>query len=275
MNAMAHAAMASESDQAGVAPARVAIEIDNVAVTFGGSSKSVRAIDNVSLKVHEGEFISLIGHSGCGKSTLLRTIADIIEPSEGKVSIFGGTTSSARASRTFSMVFQQSVLMPWAKVIDNVRLPFEVGGANPKTGNFMDPREALKLVELEGFEDALPSELSGGMRQRVSIARALVTRPKVLLMDEPFGALDELVRDTLNVELLRIWKQSGMTIVFVTHSLQEAVFLSQRVVVMSRRPSRIGGILEVDLPAERDLALKDAPELGRYVAKLRDMLGAG
>ncbi|MGO4841131.1 ABC transporter ATP-binding protein, partial [Rhizobiaceae sp. 2RAB30] len=136
------------------------------------------------------------------------------------------------------------VLMPWAKVIDNVRLPLEVGGADPRGGNFMGPREALKLVELDGFEDALPSELSGGMRQRVSIARALVTRPKVLLMDEPFGALDELVRDTLNVELLRIWKQSGMTIVFVTHSLQEAVFLSQRVVVMSRRPSRIGGILE-------------------------------
>lgn len=275
MNAMAHAATAADTGTAGIAPARVAIDMDNVAVTFGGSSKAVRAIDNVSLKVHEGEFISLIGHSGCGKSTLLRTIADIIEPSEGKVSIFAGTTSSARAARTFSMVFQQSVLMPWAKVIDNVRLPFEVGGANPKTGNFMDPREALKLVELEGFEDALPSELSGGMRQRVSIARALVTRPKVLLMDEPFGALDELVRDTLNVELLRIWKQSGMTIVFVTHSLQEAVFLSQRVVVMSRRPSRIGGILEVDLPAERDLALKDAPELGRYVARLRDMLGAG
>ncbi|WP_439501459.1 ABC transporter ATP-binding protein [Aminobacter ciceronei] len=255
--------------------ARNAIEIDNVAVTFGGSSRAVRAIDNVSLTVREGEFVSLIGHSGCGKSTLLRTIADIIAPTEGKVAIFGGTPAAARASRTFSMVFQQSVLMPWAKVIDNVRLPFEVGGANPKAGNFMDPHEALRLVELEGFEDALPSELSGGMRQRVSIARALVTRPKVLLMDEPFGALDELVRDTLNVELLRIWKQSGMTIVFVTHSLHEAVFLSQRVVVMSRRPSRIGGILEIDLPEERDLALKDAPELGHHVARLRDMLGAG
>ena len=274
MNATARPPQAASPVDVGGA-AQSAIEIDNVAVTFGGSSRAVRAIDNVSLSIREGEFVSLIGHSGCGKSTLLRTIADIIDPSEGKVAIFGGTTAAARASRTFSMVFQQSVLMPWAKVIDNVRLPLEVGGANPKTGNFMDPREALKLVELEGFEDALPSELSGGMRQRVSIARALVTRPRILLMDEPFGALDELVRDTLNVELLRIWKQSGMTIVFVTHSLQEAVFLSQRVVVMSRRPSRIGGILEVDLPEERGLALKDAPELGRHVAKLRDMLGAG
>ena len=274
MNATARPPQAASPVDVGGA-AQSAIEIDNVAVTFGGSSRAVRAIDNVSLSIREGEFVSLIGHSGCGKSTLLRTIADIIDPSEGKVAIFGGTTAAARASRTFSMVFQQSVLMPWAKVIDNVRLPLEVGGANPKTGNFMDPREALKLVELEGFEDALPSELSGGMRQRVSIARALVTRPRILLMDEPFGALDELVRDTLNVELLRIWKQSGMTIVFVTHSLQEAVFLSQRVVVMSRRPSRIGGILEVDLPDERGLALKDAPELGRHVAKLRDMLGAG
>lgn len=275
MNVVAHPAVAAKSPSAAEAPARTAIEIDNVAVTFGGSSKAVRAIDNVSLSVREGEFVSLIGHSGCGKSTLLRTIADIIRPSEGSVRIFGGAPSAARASRAFSMVFQQSVLMPWAKVIDNVRLPLEVGGADPRAGNFMDPREALKLVELDGFEDALPSELSGGMRQRVSIARALVTRPKVLLMDEPFGALDELVRDTLNVELLRIWKQSGMTIVFVTHSLQEAVFLSQRVVVMSRRPSRISGILEIDLPEERGLALKDAPELGRHVAKLRDMLGAG
>ncbi|BCH20485.1 sulfonate ABC transporter ATP-binding lipoprotein [Mesorhizobium sp. L-8-3] len=275
MTRMARPATAAISPSAGQAPVRTAIEIDNVAVTFGGSAKAVRAIDNVSLSIREGEFVSLIGHSGCGKSTLLRTIADIIQPSEGMVRIFDGAPSAARASRTFSMVFQQSVLMPWAKVIDNVRLPLEVGGADPRGGNFMDPREALKLVELEGFEDALPSELSGGMRQRVSIARALVTRPKVLLMDEPFGALDELVRDTLNVELLRIWKQSGMTIVFVTHSLQEAVFLSQRVVVMSRRPSRIGAILEIELPDERDLALKDAPELGIHVAKLRDMLGAG
>jgi NitT/TauT family transport system ATP-binding protein len=254
---------------------QIAIDIDNVGVTFGSGSRSVRAIDNASLSVRDGEFLTLIGHSGCGKSTLLRVIADIIKPSEGAVSIFGGTPSSARKSRLFSMVFQQSVLLPWATVIENVRLPFKVGGADPRAGNFMDPMAALELVQLGGFENNLPDELSGGMRQRVSIARALVTRPRILLMDEPFGALDELVRDTLNVELLRIWKQSGMTIVFVTHSLQEAVFLSQRVVVMSRRPSRIAGILEVELPAERGLELKDAPETGRQVARLRAMLDAG
>jgi NitT/TauT family transport system ATP-binding protein len=252
-----------------------AIEIDNVSVSFDGGARKVRAIDNASISVGDGEFLSLIGHSGCGKSTLLRVIADIIDPSEGSVRIFGDTTTSARKARLFSMVFQQSVLLPWATVLENVRLPFKVGGANPRDSNFMDPLEALALVELEGFENMRPSELSGGMRQRVSIARALVTRPRILLMDEPFGALDELVRDTLNVELLRIWKQSGMTIVFVTHSLHEAAFLSQRIVVMSRRPSRIAGILDVDLPAERDIKLKDAPEIGLHVARLRAMLDAG
>ena len=257
------------------AGARLGIEIDNVAVTFGTGAKTTHAIDNVSLSIREGEFVTLIGHSGCGKSTLLRAIADIIQPTQGRITMFGGPPSAARAARKFSVVFQQSVLMPWATVIDNVRLPFEVGRGNLDTSGFMDPHEALRLVELDGFENALPSELSGGMRQRVSIARALVTRPTVLLMDEPFGALDELVRDTLNVELLRIWRQSGMTIVFVTHSLQEAVFLSQRVVVMSRRPSRVAGILDIELPEERGLSLKDAPELGRHVAQLRDLLGTG
>lgn len=254
---------------------KTAIDIENVGVTFEGGARTVTAIENASLSVGEGEFLTLIGHSGCGKSTLLRVIADIIAPTTGSVSIFGDTPERARKARLFSMVFQQSVLLPWATVLENVRLPFKVGGVDPKAGNFMDPMEALELVELGGFENMLPAELSGGMRQRVSIARALVTRPRVLLMDEPFGALDELVRDTLNVELLRIWKQSGMTIVFVTHSLQEAVFLSQRVVVMSRRPSRIAGVLDVDLPEERGLDLKDAPEIGRQVAKLRAMLDAG
>jgi len=255
--------------------AGVAIGIDNVAVTFGGGAGKIRAIDNATLDVREGEFLTLIGHSGCGKSTLLRVVADIIDPTEGSVSILGGSPAAARKARLFSMVFQQSVLLPWTTALDNVRLPFRVGGGVRGGADAMDPMEALRLVQLEGFEKALPSELSGGMRQRVSIARALVTRPRILLMDEPFGALDELVRDALNVELLRIWKQSGMTIVFVTHSLHEAVFLSQRVVVMSRRPSRIADILEVELPEERGLELKDAPELGRQVARLRAMLDAG
>jgi len=249
-----------------------AISLRDISVTFGQGAKRIEAIGDVSLDIAEGEFVSLIGHSGCGKSTLLRVIADILKPTQGEVSIFGSPPSEARLARQFSMVFQQSVLMPWATVLENVRLPFEVG---PASGGGEDPMEILKLVELDGFANAYPSELSGGMRQRVAIARALVTKPRVLLMDEPFGALDELVRDALNVELLRIWRQSGTTIVFVTHSLQEAAFLSQRVVVMSRRPSRIGGIIDIDLPETRDITLKDAPELGSYVAKLRAMLDEG
>lgn len=261
----------SEQDGA----SRIAIALENISVTFGSPGKSVEAIGDVSLDIHEGEFISLIGHSGCGKSTLLRVIADIIQPTSGSTQIFGEDPSIARCNRSFSMVFQQSTLMAWANVIDNVRLPFDVGPNTSQLAGGMSPEQALSLVELNGFENAYPSELSGGMRQRVAIARALVTQPKVLLMDEPFGALDELVRDTLNVELLRIWRQSGMTIVFVTHSLQEAAFLSQRVVVMSRRPSRIGGILNVDLPEDRQITLKDAPEMGAHVARLRAMLDEG
>ncbi len=260
--------------EAEAATAAPAIRLSGVNVTFGSGPKTVEAVGDVSLSIAEGEFVSIIGHSGCGKSTLLRVIADVLPPTKGDVEIWGGSTAQARKDRIFSMVFQQSVLMPWATVLDNVRLPFKVGGKRAESAA-MDPMKALHLVELDGFAEARPSELSGGMRQRVAIARALVTRPRILLMDEPFGALDELVRDTLNVELLRIWRQSGMTIVFVTHSLQESVFLSQRVVVLSRRPSRIGGILDVDLPEERTLELKDDPRLGAQVARLRALLDAG
>ncbi|WP_424988075.1 ABC transporter ATP-binding protein [Microbulbifer sp. S227A] len=253
-----------------------AISLSGVNVTFGSGSRAVEAVGNVDLDIAQGEFVSLIGHSGCGKSTLLRVIADILQPTRGRAEILGKTPDVARQERIFSMVFQQSVLMPWATVMENVCMPFKIGGKRAtKPSEAMDPMEALRLVELDGFADARPSNLSGGMRQRVAIARALVTRPRILLMDEPFGALDELVRDTLNVELLRIWKQSGMTIIFVTHSLQEAVFLSQRVVVLSRRPSRVGGILDVDLPDERTLELKDDARLGAQVARLRGLLDAG
>jgi NitT/TauT family transport system ATP-binding protein len=255
-----------------------AIRLEDISVTFGSGNKKVEAIGEVSLDIAKGEFVSLIGHSGCGKSTLLRVIADIIQPTTGRAEILGTTPSIARQNRSFSMVFQQSVLLPWATVMENVTLPFQVGpqgGATKSDAGRMHVDEALRLVELDGFENHYPAQLSGGMRQRVAIARALVTRPEVLLMDEPFGALDELVRDSLNVELLNIWRRSGTTIVFVTHSLQEAAFLSQRVVVMSRRPSRIAGILDVELPDERHIELKDAPELGAHVARLRAMLDEG
>ena len=253
----------------------IAIDLSNVSVTFGTGETAIEAIGNVSLTVHEGEFVSLIGHSGCGKSTLLRVVADIVPPTTGHVAVLGMTPYDARTQRAISMVFQQSVLLPWDTVLENVRMPLEVGPQVSRPSDAMTPQDALKLVELDGFEDAYPSQLSGGMRQRVSIARALVTRPRVLLMDEPFGALDELVRDTLNVELLRIWKETGMTIVFVTHSLQEAAFLSQRVAVMSRRPSHIAGIVPIELPDDRQISVKDSPELGHHVARLRGMLDGG
>ncbi|WP_176084667.1 ABC transporter ATP-binding protein [Martelella sp. HB161492] len=256
-------------------PAKLAIEISDLSVSFGEKEKTVRAIDRISLDIREGEFLTLIGHSGCGKSTLLRAIADIIQPSEGRVRVLGDHPSVARKARDFSMVFQQPALMPWATVLENVTLPFRVGGGRNAGRHAMEPMEALRLVELEAFRDARPAELSGGMRQRVSIARALVTRPRILLMDEPFSALDELVRDMLNIELRKIWKQSGVTIVFVTHSLQEAAFLSERVVAMGRRPSRIAGIVDIDLGAERDLKLKDEPALVGYVARLRALLDEG
>ena len=251
---------------------RLAINLRNIGVTFGKGEKQLEAIKSVSAKIKVGEFVSLIGHSGCGKSTLLRVIADIIKPSKGNITIFEGSPSEARMNRHFSMVFQKSVLLPWATVMENILLPFEVGPKLNTSDIKMEPKEVLDLVQLSGFENSKPSELSGGMQQRVSIARALITRPSILLMDEPFGALDELVRDTLNVELLRIWKQSGMTVVFVTHSLQEAVFVSQRVFVMGRRPSIISNILNIELPDERPVELKDSPEMGRHVSILRKML---
>ncbi len=253
----------------------VAIDLSRVSVTFGTGDGAIEAISEVSLTVREGEFVSLIGHSGCGKSTLLRVIADILPPTTGHVEVLGVAPTDARRQRAVSMVFQQSVLLPWETVLANVRMPLEVGPQIQRPSEAMSPRDALNLVELDGFENTYPSQLSGGMRQRVSIARALVTRPRILLMDEPFGALDELVRDTLNVEILRIWKETGMTIVFVTHSLQEAAFLSQRVAVMSRRPSRIAGTIPVELPEDRQIAVKDSPELGRHVAQLRAMLDKG
>lgn len=253
----------------------VAIDLSQVSVTFGTGNRSIEAISEVTLTVQEGEFVSLIGHSGCGKSTLLRVIADIIPPTTGHVEVLGVAPTDARRQRAVSMVFQQSVLMPWETVLANVRMPLEVGPQVRRSPDAMSPHDALRLVELDGFENAYPSQLSGGMRQRVSIARALVTRPRILLMDEPFGALDELVRDTLNVEILRIWKETGMTIVFVTHSLQEAVFLSQRVAVMSRRPSRIARTIHVDLPQDRQISVKDSPALGRHVSQLRAVLDEG
>jgi NitT/TauT family transport system ATP-binding protein len=199
----------------------------------------------------------------------LRAIADLVPASGGRITVLGRTPQEARKQRTFSFVFQDATLLPWRSAIDNVRLPLEVGGGSSEHG---DPKALLELVGLKGRENALPSELSGGMRQRVAIARALVSQPKILLMDEPFGALDEITRDKLNEELLRIWRETGTTIVFVTHSIPEAAFLGQYVLVLAAHPGRVKEFMTVDLPEKRRLADRDTMAFVTISAHLRKLL---
>lgn len=219
-----------------------------------------------------GSFTSLLGPSGCGKSTLLRVISDLLEPTTGQVTVLGATPRSARENRQLGFVFQDSALLPWRNAIDNVLLPMEIGPGRATDDDRNRAQELLALVGLEGRAQALPAQLSGGQRQRVSIARALITQPKVLLMDEPFGALDEITRDRLNEELLNIWELTGTTIVFVTHSIAEAVFLSQRVVVMSAQPGRINSVYDIDLPRVRNREVRLLPKFAEYEAQLRHAL---
>ncbi len=246
----------------------------NLQVRFTGQGGSVTALADISLTIDAGSFVSLVGHSGCGKSTFLRVIADIVKPSAGGISIFGMSPLEARRRGLVGFVFQQPTLMPWASVIDNVRLPLQIGLGRNKASK-LTPGEALELVGLRGFEKSLPQELSGGMRQRVSIARALVIEPRILLMDEPFNALDELVRDDLNVQLLQIWKDRGATVVFVTHSIPEAAYLSQRVCVFSMRPAVIQGVVEMNHPYPRSLSMKDDGRLANPIRNMRALLDAG
>jgi NitT/TauT family transport system ATP-binding protein len=235
----------------------------------------LRALDDVSLRIRRGEFVSLIGPSGCGKSTLLRLITDVLHPTSGTIEVRSGPPARARLAREFGFVFQQPGLLLWRNALANVSLPLEVGGWGRRHTPPHQPEELLELVGLRGFERAYPRQLSGGMQQRVAIARALVTGPPILLMDEPFGALDEITRDHLNQELLRIWRATGTTILFVTHSIPEAVFLSGRVLVFSPRPGRIIEEIVVDLPLPREQAIKDAPEFSRSTAAVRRVLAQG
>ncbi|CAG0965202.1 MAG: ABC transporter ATP-binding protein [Rhizobiaceae bacterium] len=252
-------------------PSDAAIELRNIGVRFTTDRGTISALENIDLVVGKGGFLTLLGPSGCGKSTLLRVVADIIKPSDGAATVLGGPPQEARRRRDIGFVFQDAALLPWRTVIDNVTLPLEVGGGAP-AGRARDPRELLDLVGLSGWERAFPHELSGGMRQRVSIARALVSGPKLLLMDEPFGALDEITRDRLNEELLSVWEKTGTTILFVTHSIYEAAFLGQQVLLLAARPGRVRELVPVDLPTPRKIAQRETPRFVSLVTRLRGIL---
>ena len=250
-----------------------AVDCRGVTVRFVTDRRTVTALRDVSFDVEAGGFLSLLGPSGCGKSTLLRVVADLVAPSAGAATVFGRTPAEARAARSLGFVFQDAALLPWRTALQNVELPLEVGGRRSLPPGAPTPRELLKLVGLEGWEGSFPHELSGGMRQRVSIARALLGGPRLLLMDEPFGALDEITRDRLNEEIRRIWAETGTTILFVTHSVYEAVFLGEEVLVLAANPGRVAARVAVDLPRGRDLTIRETPEFIRVVAGLRDAMG--
>jgi NitT/TauT family transport system ATP-binding protein len=252
----------SQSDQPVVA-------IAGVTKTFPRGN--VTALENIDLDLRAGEFVSLIGPSGCGKSTLLRVIGDLIEPTRGSVTVNGKSAKKARADHDYGIVFQDAVLFDWRSVSKNIGLPLELLGWD-RAKRKARVEEMLELVELTSFADHNPWELSGGMQQRVAIARALAFEPALLLMDEPFGALDEMTRERLNLELLSIWQKLSSTVVFVTHSISEAVFLSTRVVVMSPRPGRIAGIVDVDLPYLRTVETREAPRYFELVTEVRELL---
>jgi NitT/TauT family transport system ATP-binding protein len=247
------------------------VDIAGVGKEFKGGTIALQDID---LQIEQGEFVSLIGPSGCGKSTLLRVIGDLIEPSRGTVTVNGKSARQARQDHDYGIVFQDAVLYNWRTVAKNVALPLELAGWD-RTKRQQRVDEMLDLVELRGFEDHHPWQLSGGMQQRVSIARALSFQPPLLLMDEPFGALDEMTRERLNAELLGIWAASGSTVVFVTHSIAEAVFLSTRIVVMSPRPGRISKLIPVDLPQPRTAATREEPRFFELATEVREALHLG
>jgi NitT/TauT family transport system ATP-binding protein len=251
--------------------AETVITLDAVTKIFEARGSAVRALDPVSLSVRNKEFVCVLGPSGCGKSTILGMIAGLIIPSSGTVAINGRATDDARKAHQIGLVFQDAVLLPWRTVAENVALPLEVlkvPGSERETA----VRSVLNLVKLEGFEHRFPHELSGGMRQRLGIARALSFDPQVLLMDEPFGALDAITRDRMSIELLRIWEQRQKCVVFVTHSISEAVFLSDRIVVMTPRPGRIAAVIDNPLPRPRSLGVRDSVEFFALSRKLRDVL---
>src|SRR5664279_558065 len=244
------------------------VEVEHVSVVYPAKEHTVTALADVSLSIREGEFISLIGPSGCGKTTLLRVIADLEQVTSGTVLVNGLSARDARLARAYGYVFQAPALFPWRTVLRNVTLPLEIHGRSASEAQAI-AREQLERVGLTGFEGKYPWQLSGGMQQRVSIARALGFEPKLLMMDEPFGALDEITRDRLNEQLQQLWLRERRTVVFVTHSIAEAVYLSTRIVVMSPRPGRILKVLASTLPDERHLGLRDTPEFMALAHEVR------
>ncbi len=251
------------------------IVLHHVSMVFPTTAGSVRALHDVGFTIQQGDFVSLIGPSGCGKSTVLRLVADVLRPTSGTIEVRAGPPVHARLAREFGFVFQQSGLLLWRSALANVALPLEIGGWGRRHQPPHRPEALLELVGLKGFESAYPRQLSGGMQQRVAIARALVTGPRILLMDEPFGALDEITRDHMNQEILRIWQATGTTVLFVTHSIPEAVYLSNRVLVLSPRPGRVIEEVRIDLPSPRQQTMKDTPEFARHTAAVRRVLAEG
>ncbi|MDJ0992950.1 MAG: ABC transporter ATP-binding protein [Dinoroseobacter sp.] len=250
------------------------VAAEGLNLTFQTSDGPVHALSDVDLTIDRGDFVSFIGPSGCGKTTFLRCIAALETPTSGSLTVNGLSPDEARKSRAYGYVFQHAGLYPWRSIGGNIRLPLEIMGY-PKSELASRVQKVLKLVDLEGFENKHPWQLSGGMQQRASIARALAFDADILLMDEPFGALDEIVRDHLNEQLLQLWDKTGKTIAFVTHSIPEAVYLSTKIVVMSPRPGRITDVIESTLPRERPLDIRETPEFLALAHRVREGLRAG
>jgi NitT/TauT family transport system ATP-binding protein len=262
-------------EDGGEAPAaEAAIEISGLSLRFDTGDGPVQALSNINLKIARGDFVSFIGPSGCGKTTLLRAVADLETPTSGSIRVNGMSPREARANRAYGYVFQAPALYPWRTVARNIALPLEIMGFS-KAEREARVAKGLELVNLSGFGGKYPWQLSGGMQQRASIARALSFDPDLLLMDEPFGALDEIVRDMLNQQLLRLWEVTGKTVLFVTHSIPEAVFLSTHIVVMSPRPGRIHDVIECNFPRDRQLEIRETPEFIAVANRVRHGLRQG
>src|ERR1700722_5347363 len=271
---LAEAASSSASSATEQAPRRLVVDAQHISLTFETADGKVEALSDVSLRIAEGEFVSFIGPSGCGKTTMLRVIADLQKPSSGTLLVNGMSAEQARLARSYGYVFQAPALFPWRTIEKNLKLPLEIMGFSESEQRIRAERY-MAMVNLKGFERKFPWQLAGRMQPGVSVARALSFDPAMLLMDEPFGALDEIVRDHLNEQLLQLWKSTEKTVLFVTHSFPEAVFLSTKIMVMSPRPGRIIDVIDGDFPADRSLEIRETPEFLKIAQRVRNGLRAG